>query len=405
MNDAKTDGTSGAELLAAEAMRVRHLLPDVQYGHTEGAIDLTWGHPDPSTFAGDDVAEATATVLGRHGWQALSYGAPAGAASVRTAIADHVSAVDAPVSPHEVLVTAGSSGGLDLVLSLLTRPGDVVLVERPTYFLALKIFADHGLRVIGMAGDHSGPDPDDLRHRATAARDAGANVFVYLVPVFANPTGRCMPLHRMESLLAAATSSGVTVIEDDVYRDTASGAPPSMWSLDRRVLRLGSFSKSLAPGLRVGYLTATAEVVERFAGCGLLDSGGAANHFAAMVVGELVASGRFGDVVHANHHRYRARRDALVQALDRSLFSFEVPQGGFFLWLGLPAGAASPVVVEAARDAGVLVSDGRLFFADRPDEGFVRASFSMLDDGLLREGALRLNAAVEDIRRGLPSGR
>jgi DNA-binding transcriptional MocR family regulator len=142
--------TSGADLLAAEADRARERGADVQYSHTEGVIDLTWGHPDPSALASGVVAEATASVLAAEGWKALTYGAPAGAMVVREAVAEHDSAVDHPIDPSEVLITAGSSGALDLILSLRTVPGDVVFVEQPTYFLALRIFRDHGLRVVGL---------------------------------------------------------------------------------------------------------------------------------------------------------------------------------------------------------------------------------------------------------------
>jgi DNA-binding transcriptional MocR family regulator len=398
MNGASRDGaTSGAELLAQEARRSRDELPDVQYGHTDGVIDLTWGHPDPSTFPRDEIAEASGDVLNRRGWQALSYGAPAGAAAVRSAVAAHLTDVDADVSPHAVLITAGSTGALDLVLSLLATRGDVVFVEQPTYFIALRIFADHGLRVVALRGDAGGPDPDELARRAAATTATGAKAFLYLVPTYANPTGKCLPRQRAEALLAAAATGGARVIEDDVYRDTSPDPPASMWSIDpSAVIRLGSFSKSLAPGLRVGFLTATPDLVDRIAGCGVLDSGGGTNHFAAMVVGELIRSGCFGEIVRANVPRYRACRRALVDELDPTAFAYDEPAGGFFVWLRLPENVASHTFVAAARDNGVLVSDGRAFFAEVPDAGYVRVSFSMLDQILLRDGARRLvRTAVE----------
>jgi DNA-binding transcriptional MocR family regulator len=220
-------------------------------------IDLTWGHPDPSSFAVGAVGDAATAVLATHGWQALTYGAPCGAAYTREAIAAHLTEVDtgtdAGVEPAEVIVTAGSSGGLDLVLTVLAVPGDVVMVEQPTYFLALRMFADHGLRVIGLPSDEIGPSVEAFATEAAAARAEGRSAFLYLVPTFANPTGRCLPPQRQHELLAVARANGVHVIDDDVYRDTTPSAPASMWSLDREaVLRLGSFSKSLSPGLRVG---------------------------------------------------------------------------------------------------------------------------------------------------------
>ena len=386
---------AGATLLAAEATRATAALTDIQYEHTPGVIDLTWGHPDPSLLAVSAVADAATAVLATHGWQALTYGAPCGAANTRQAVAAHLTGTDADVDAADVIITGGSSGGLDLLLSMLAVPGDVVLVEQPTYFLALRMFADHGLRVIGMRSDDIGPSVDGFASAAAAARADGRTVFLYLVPTFANPTGRCLPPERQRQLLEVARNYGVHVIDDDVYRDTTDSAPPSMWSLDpETVLRLGSFSKSLSPGLRVGFLTARGEMNERIGGCGLLDSGGGVNHFASMVVGELMRSGSFGEIASAGQRCYAQRRAALAAALDPALFEFVVPGGGYFLWLALPSGLSSRQVVAAACEHGVLVSDGRDFFVDEPARGAVRVSFSMLDASLLCEGAARLNRAV-----------
>lgn len=386
--------SSGASLLAAEAVRAREHGADVQYSHTDGVIDLTWGHPDPSALASDVVAAATDAVLTSEGWKALTYGAPAGAMAVREAIAEHDSTVDHPIDADEVLITAGSSGALDLVLSLRAVPGDVVFVEQPTYFLALRIFADHGLRIIGLVGDGDGPDPDDLARQAAEQRAAHRNCFLYLVTTFANPTGRCLDRTRAEALLHVAASRGVTVIDDDVYRDTVPLAPPSLHAIDPSVLRLGSFSKSISPGLRVGYVVASPGVVDEIAGCGVLDSGGGSNHFAAMVTGEILRSGRFDSLTRQGHDRYASRRTALSDALREGPFTFEHPTGGFFVWLRLPDGVDSTEVTATAQACGVLVSDGRAFFVDDPRHGYLRLSFSMLDTPLLVEGARRLNRSV-----------
>src|SRR4051794_26142693 len=199
---------NGFDLLAAEAVHAREHGADVQYSHTEGVIDLTWGHPDPSALATDVVAEAAAAVLTAEGWKALTYGASAGAITVREAIAEHDSRVDHPIDASNVLMTSGSSGALDLILSLRTAPGDVVFVERPTYFLALRIFEDHRVQVVGLESDADGPDPDDLARRARALRAAGRNCLLYVVSTFANPTGRCLPRERAEQLLQVAASHG-----------------------------------------------------------------------------------------------------------------------------------------------------------------------------------------------------
>lgn len=390
------DSERGAELLAAEAVRSDGGLADVQYEHAAGLIDLTWGHPDPSTFASADIAAAATATAEK--WQALTYGFAGGAGYTRAAIAAHLSATDCPTAAEDVIVTAGSSGGLDLLLTMLAQPGDVVFVEQPTYFLALRMFADHGLRVVGLTSDADGPRADEFAVAAAGARADGRTVFLYLVPTFANPTGRCMSATRQRELLDVAFEVDAFVIDDDAYRDTAAVAPSSMWSLDHRVLRLGSFSKSLSPGLRVGYLTADAAMVQRITGCGLLDSGGGVNHFASMIVGELLRTGRFREIAAAAAARYASRRAALATAVDPDVFTFAVPDGGYFLWLGLPAGVKAADAVAAAKASGVLVANGRNFCVDEPSEGFVRVSFSLLHEGLLAEGARRLSDAVAALR-------
>jgi DNA-binding transcriptional MocR family regulator len=377
--------------------------PNVQYEHTAGVVDLTWGHPDPSALASEAVGEAALAVLACHGWESLAYGAPCGAAFTRAAVAALLSRTDTgmkdAVAAEEVVICAGSSGGLDLLLTLLARPGDVVFVERPTYFLALRMFADHNLQVIGLASDRDGPSAADLEMKLQRVGD-GKRTFLYLVPTFANPTGRSLADSRIDELLVVAGRCSMLVIEDDVYRDTAPAAPKSMWSRDRgAVVRLGSFSKSLAPGLRVGFLTAGSELVERIGGCGLLDSGGGLNHFASMLVGELLVSGRFDEIAAAGQRRYAERCRALAGALDPTLFTFTVPAGGYFLWLALPTGVSAAQAVSAGREQGVLVSDGDPFLVDAAVGGHIRVSFSMLDVDLLREGATRLNRAIASLTR------
>jgi DNA-binding transcriptional MocR family regulator len=168
-----------------------------------------------------------------------------------------------------------------------------------------------------------------------------------------------------------------------------------MWSLDRdTVIRLGSFSKSLSPGMRIGFLTAAPAIIDRIGDCGLLDSGGGVNHFASMIVGEMMHSGAFQSVALAGQLRYAERRAALVGALDSSLLRFAVPHGGYFVWVELPEGVPSSRAVAAATAHGVQVADGRNFFVGADDSNAVRLSFSMLSSAELREGAGRLNAAI-----------
>lgn len=374
---------------------------EVQFNPAPGLVDLAWGHPDPTLLPTQALAAATDRVLTRRGWHALAYGQAAGALSLREPLAAHLSATDAPTHPDQLVITGGASGAMDLLLTVSARPGDVVFVQRPTYFLALRLFADHDLEVVGLDGDTDGPDPEAL---AAACRSLGdRRGFLYLVSVHANPTGRCLPPQRAEALLDVAARHALTVIDDDVYRDTAPASPPSLLAragdAGVEVVRFGSFSKVVSPGLRLGHLTASPALVARIADCGLLDSGGGVNHFAAVVAGELMSSGAYGVLVQEAGARYAERRMALAGALDREVFSFEVPAGGYFLWIGLAGGLGSAALAAAAAHAGVGLSNGDVFFPGNPPGDHIRLSFSLYGPETLVAAATTLGEVARTLRR------
>ena len=288
-----------------------------------------------------------------------------------------------------MLITAGSSGGLDLILSLRTVPGDVVFVEQPTYFLALRIFRDHGLRVVGLASDADGPDPDDLARLAREHRADGRTCLLYLVTTFANPTGRCLDRARAEQLLQVAASHGVTVIDDDVYRDTVPSAPPSLHAIDpigaatRFVLQVdlarpaGRLSRGPSRRRRRDRRMRRARLGRRQQP--LRGDGD----------GEIIRSGRFDDLLRQGHSRYATRRQALADALRGGPFTFDEPRGGFFVWLRLNEGIDSAAAVAAAQENGVLVSDGRNFFEGEPPAGYLQPLVQHARRGPARGGRRR----------------
>lgn len=369
---------------------------EVQFSPVAGPIDLGWGHPDPTLLPTAQIAAATDSLLSRRGWHALAYGIAAGALSLREPLSAHLSATDSLTHPDQIVITGGSSGALDLLLTVMARPGDVVFVEQPTYFLALRMFADHAVEVVGIETDTDGAVPDDLDRRAAELGERRG--LLYLVSVHANPTGRCLSADRAAALLEVAARHRLTVIDDDVYRDTSAVSPSSLFGVGQamgvEVVRFGSFSKVVSPGLRLGHLSASRPLAARIADCGLLDSGGGANHFAAMVMGELVATGGFAALVAEAQQRYAERRAALVGALDRSLLRFDEPRGGYFLWMGLPEGVRSAEVVTQCAAHEVAASNGATFFPSDPTGEFIRVSFSLYGPDTLREGARRLNRAV-----------
>ncbi len=395
---------SGRELLRRDWL-ARHGEPDVQFEFVDGVADLTWGHPDPTLLPAQAVAEATDNVLRVDGWKALSYGHAAGPSVLREELISHLASIgERRPHPDELLVTSGNSGTIDLLATLLTKPGDVVFVEEPTYFLALRIFGDHPVEIVGVRSDSDGLVPHDLDAKAQLLRQSGRRAsLLYLVPTHNNPSGTNMPLHRRLELLTVAHRHGLVVMEDDVYREVSfdGQAPESLWSLDPEgvVIRMGSFSKTLSPGIRVGYITAAPALIGVVQGSGVLDSGGGLSYFAACIVGELLRSGSYGRSRDAMVKSFAARCTALGDTLVGSPLIINRPTGGFFLWAALPDGMTGVELCDATLKAGVRCTNGTRFFASQPPGEFVRLAFSMLNEAeLAAAGRLIADTAAALLR-------
>jgi DNA-binding transcriptional MocR family regulator len=368
-------------------------------------IDLAWGHPDPELLPADLVAEASAAALRRYGPDVLGYGAWAGPPPLLDWLTAHLGRIDgrAP-DAGELMITAGISQGLEMAITLLAQPGDAVLVPVPTYHLALRILAEHPVPIVPLATDEDGPLPGAVAEAAGRLRAEGVRPrLLFTVPTSGNPTGITVPMARRRELLTVSESAGITILEDDVYRELAydAPAPPSLWSLGTpgSVVRLGSFSKTLAPGLRLGWLTSDAATTRRFVDGGLIDSGGGVAHFSAMVVSELAASGGYVENLDRLRADLATRRDVMVAALHEHApsLTFRVPSGGYFLWLALPGGLDARQLLPIAEAHGVSYLPGAVFTAgtdlgrDRLRLCFTRYA---IDD--LREAARRLGAAVRE---------
>ncbi|MCA9975249.1 MAG: PLP-dependent aminotransferase family protein, partial [Anaerolineales bacterium] len=240
-----------------------------------GQIDLGIGQPGFDLLPLDLLRRAAAQRLQEEGTEWLSYGYEQGDGRFRQALSRLLSrAYHFSVSPADLMVTNGASQGLDLICTLFTQPGNTIFVEEPTYFLALRLFADHGLRVVSIPTTDAGLDVDVLE----AALRQHRPVLLYTIPTFQNPSGATMPQAARERLLALSERYGFHIIADEVYqllRYTAAPPPPlAQFIASERVFSLGSFSKMLAPGLRLGWIQAAPRLLARLTGSGLLDSGG-----------------------------------------------------------------------------------------------------------------------------------
>ncbi|HEX7131756.1 MAG TPA: PLP-dependent aminotransferase family protein [Iamia sp.] len=366
--------------------------PELQFADGGHRLDLTWGHPDPTLLPVDELQTAVDAVLSDRGWRALSYGISEGSGRLRHALARRLG-----TTPEELVVTYGSSGALDLVLGVRGRPGDVVLVEQPTYFLALPIITDRGLDAVGLPpGGHL---PTAVAEAVGRLRTDGhrGRTFLYVCPTHANPTGRTLSEDDRRALVATARDHDVTIVEDDVYSELGTEAVSPLWSLDpERVVRLGSFSKTLAPGLRLGFARTAPETAAELAACGVLDSGGGANPLVAAVVAELIESGAYDRIVGRLGATYRERMGALLAGIDDAHLPAGRPTGGYFAWITASAGD----VVARAADEGVVVAPARAFLVDAVAPRSARISCCLLDVEDLAEASTRLGRILGSGRSG-----
>src|ERR671932_338099 len=300
-------------------------LPDIQMDLRPGFVEFGWGHPDLALLPLAGLQAAAAAALSAGNWQALAYGAAQGPGRLIELLCARLAAIDGrTVQPDRILITAGVSQALDLVCDLCTQPGDVALVESPVYHFGLRILRDHGLRLVPVAADEDGLRLDALEEALAQLRRTNRRpALLYTVPTFNNPTGRNLATARREPLMQLAAAHDLLVLEDDVYRELWFEAPPppslTHYGPSANVVRLGSFSKILAPGLRLGWLQADPALVRKAATSGLLTSGGGINHLTAHMVAEYLRMGLLDEHVAGLRTVYRTRRDALVAALEHYL--------------------------------------------------------------------------------------
>ncbi|MBA2347634.1 MAG: PLP-dependent aminotransferase family protein [Solirubrobacterales bacterium] len=366
----------------------------------EEVISFAGGLPAPELFDVAALREAFATALDdRHAGRALQYSTTEGHAPLRQALAARMVARGLATDPDDVLITTGSQQALGLAASALLDPGDVVLVEDPSYLAALQSFALAGARLVPVPSGPDGPDLEIVRALVLEHRPK----LLYVVPTFQNPTGRTISSGGRAALAALAGELGLWLLEDDPYGELRydGQALPSLGSFpgaEDRTIAVSSLSKVLAPGLRIGWLRAPealkraltiakqagdlhTSTVDQMAAATVLTAGGMDAHLARL------------------RTTYRARRDALLDGLPAALptgSSWNEPDGGMFVWARLPEGADATALLVAALRHDVAFVPGAPFYAGAPDPRTLRLSFTTHGQEEIAEGLRRLAAAVTD---------
>ncbi|MGY1747375.1 aminotransferase-like domain-containing protein [Blastococcus sp. SYSU D00695] len=357
-------------------------------------ISFAGGLPAPELFDADGLRAAFATALaGDRARRSLQYAPTEGDPQLRALVAERMTARGLPTAAGDLLVTTGSQQALTLVATALLDPGAVVAVEEPTYLAALQCFQLAGARVVPVGSDEHGVDPDALAEVVERERPA----LLYLVPTFANPTGRTLPAQRRAAVAEIAARAGLWVVEDDPYGELRyRGTPERPLAAEPagedRVLYLGSFSKIAAPGLRIGWLRAPASLLPA-----LTVAKQAADLHTSTVDQAAAAAWLAATDVEAHVARlcaaYVERRDAMIAAMPATLpdgSAWSDPDGGMFTWVRLPGDVDTAELLPRAVAADVAFVPGAPFFAGTPDRATLRMSFTTNTPEQIAEGMARL---------------
>jgi DNA-binding transcriptional MocR family regulator len=364
-------------------------------------VSLAGGMPYVSALPLDTLAETAAKLVRDRGAEVLQYGSGQGDATLRTQILDVMSDVGITAHPDDVIVTTGSQMALDLVTRVFCDPGDVVFVEAPSYVGALGVFRAYECDIVHVPMDEQGLLPSALAEAITQARAQGKKPkMIYTIPSFHNPAGVTQGAERRLEILEVAKREGLLILEDDPYGLLGFDGPaPRAIRADdaQQVIYLGSFSKTIASGLRVGWAVAPHGVREKL----VLAAESAVlcpSNYSQLTVSEYLATQPWRDQVKVFRELYRERRDALLDSMEQLMpagTTWTVPQGGFYSWVTLPEGLDSKAMLPRAVAALVAYVPGTGFFVDGQGRESLRLSYCYPDPDRIREGVRRLAGVVE----------
>ncbi|MFF3678944.1 PLP-dependent aminotransferase family protein [Streptomyces sp. NPDC002120] len=385
-----------ARATSVEGSPVREILALTQ---RPGIVSFAGGLPAPELFDTEGLRAAYDAAFAVSARRALQYSTTEGAPELRTAVAARATARGLPTDADDVIVTSGSQQALALVTAALIEPGDVVLAEDPTYLAAIQCFRMAGARVVAVPCDGEGIIPEALADLVARERPK----LLYTVPTFQNPTGRTLPAPRRAEVARIAARLGLWLVEDDPYGDLRYEGSDVPWlaahpGAEDRTALIGSFSKIMAPGLRLGWLRAPAAlrraavVAKQVADLhtSTVDQLAAAHYLTTTDLTAHIATVRTA---------YRERRDALHDALSRTLpadCEWNLPAGGMFIWARLPEGHDATALLKTAVTHGVAFVPGAPFHPNTPDPRTLRLSFTTHTPPEIREGAARLGRALTE---------
>ena len=386
---------------SAQAMKRSEIRELLKYTRQPGIISFAGGLPAPDTFPASELEEIAAKVLREKGALALQYGTTEGEAPLREAIAKSMSCEKAAIKAENILVTAGSQQGLDMVAKVLIDPGDIIIMELPSYVGALQAFTSYRAKMLGVPQDDQGMRTDKLEKLLERLAKRGKKPkFIYTVPDFQNPSGVTMSLERRKRLLELAYQYEIPIVEDSPYRDLRfiGANVPAIYALDDRsqVIALGTFSKIFCPGLRLAWIMAPAAWLDKMIvakqGMDLCSPA-----FNQLIAAEFIERGLLPAQIEKIRALYGRKREAMLKALKKHMpkgVKWTRPEGGLFLWLKLPKNLSANDLFPKAIEEKVAYVVGSAFHCDGKGQNTMRLNFSYPSEEQIEEGIKRLAAVI-----------
>ena len=393
--DSYSERTNGMRVSAVRALFAVANRPEI--------VSLAGGMPNIKDLPLPEIAGSVEQMIATNGMQVMQYGSGQGEPELRERIIDVMALEGIHAHPDDITITAGSQQGLDLVTRIFCNPGDVILAESPSYVGALGTFLSYQAEVVHVPSDENGIDPVALRETAARLKAEGKRVkFLYTIPNYNNPSGVTQPWERRLEVLAACEAEGVIVVEDNPYGLLSLDADPvpAMRSVEENVVYLGSFSKTFAPGFRVGWVLAPHAVREKL----VLAQESATlcpPVFSQFAIANYLANHDWKGQITVFKDMYRERRDAMLRALADEMpagTTWTHPAGGFFVWVTLPEGLDSQAMLPRGVNARVAFVPGPAFYADGQGARNVRLSFCFPPPDRIEVGVRRF---AEVVRREL----
>lgn len=382
----------------AKASEVREILKLTQ---TPEIISFAGGLPAPDLFPVADIQKVTAQVLEEDGFVALQYTTTEGSADLRNAIINQrLKPFGMDAALENIMITSGSQQGLELTAKMFINHGDTVIVENPTYLTAISPFKSYGAQLATVDTDDDGIIISDLIHTIETSDNVK---FIYLIPDFQNPTGRCMSLERREQVVQIAQKYKIPIIEDSPYGELvlAGEKLPTIKSFDKDgyVIYLGSFSKVFCPGFRIGWILADKALIEKYA---ILKQGVdlQTSTVDQMIVARYMMEYNLDDHIDKIKQLYSKRRECMLNAMDKYFpknIAYTRPRGGLFIWVILPKGHDSKEILEKAIAQKVAFVPGQSFYAHANVTNTFRLNYSNMPEDRIEEGIKRLGAILEEI--------